>query len=243
MGRLHDQEVLIIHSTETPTQHEVRTYERVTATWLTRKPDPRGYFIAALWVLLSSLVSITYWLLGQNESYSTFRPTAERGAIFEDLDIHRLLTALFAHGDLGHLVANSLLMILLGSFFFAFFGQWRAFLASLFFGALTNLVTLVNMKPGVQLLGASGVVFWIGAAWLTLYLLIDTKRTRRQRFLRSTGVALLLFMPTQAFDPSISYTAHGVGFLLGLCWGLIYYFLHRREILHAEVRELVVETA
>lgn len=212
---------------------EVQSYERINQTWLSQKPGQVGFFIAAFWVLLTAVATAFQW--GSPLS-------VERSMVFGDKNWFPLFTAIFAHGDLAHFLSNAFLMILLGSFFFSFFGTWKAFVSAVFFGALINLITIHAMPTGVQLLGSSGVVFWIGGAWLVLYMLIDTKRRPSQRLIRSVGVALLLFMPGQAFDPSISYRAHWIGFCLGVLWGFAHYFIHRREILAAEKRELVLES-
>ena len=37
-----------------------------------------------------------------------------------------------------------------------------------------------------------------------------------QRYLRTLGVAVLLFMPSEAFDPAISNRTHLAGFFLGV---------------------------
>jgi rhomboid protease GluP len=58
---------------------------------------------------------------------------------------------------------------------------------------------------------------------------------------RAGGVALGLFMPAEAFDPSISYASHLTGFSLGLVCALIYFLFNRDKIQRAEIRETVVE--
>ena len=88
----------------------------------------------------------------------------------------------------------------------------------------------------------SGVVYWMGGAWLALYFNLDLIRTKLQRALRIGGVALGVFFPASAFDPAISYSAHLVGFLLGLAFGIIYFELRRTTFEKAIVTETIVET-
>ena len=97
------------------------------------------------------------------------------------------------------------------------------------------------MPPTIQLIGASGIVFWMGGFWLVLYYFLDTRRSLAQRTFRSIGVGLLLFMPAEAFDAGVSYQTHFVGFSLGVLCGLIYYWLKRSRFRSAEVIETVIE--
>jgi len=86
------------------------------------------------------------------------------------------------------------------------------------------------MPRETTLIGASGVVFWMGGAWLALYVMIEVRRTLKQRLLRALGVGLLLFFPSEAFDPQVSYLTHAVGFAMGLVSGLLVYFINRKKI-------------
>jgi hypothetical protein len=55
-------------------------------------------------------------------------------------------------------------------------------------------------------------------------------------------VALALFAPTEAFDPSISYASHGLGFVFGVLCGGLYYGLYRQQFLNSEDHETIYET-
>ena len=114
-------------------------------------------------------------------------------------------------------------------------------MAAFAFGGLTNWIVLSGYPPTVSLIGVSGVVYWMGGVWLSLYFALDKRRTRIQRTLRIVGVALGVFMPATAFDPSISYSAHLVGFILGLLYGVFFYFRHKDTFNRALVIETVVD--
>lgn len=47
----------------------------------------------------------------------------------------------------------------------------------------------------------------------------------------------MLFVPSEAFDPSISYRSHFMGFTLGVLFALVYYWIRRDEFLSAEIYE------
>lgn len=210
----------------------------ITGTWLSKKPAPLSAFISAVCTFLLALISLIYW---RDSLHAQSWMTASNQAVFEHLEVWRAWTALFIHADEKHLFSNSFLFFILGTFLGGHFGILVFPTLALIMGGLINLIVLAKMPPDVQLLGASGVVYWMGGTWLILYFLLDRKRTVFQRGIRAIGVGLLLFVPAEAFDPSISYLSHSIGFSSGLFCGLIYYALHRPLFLAAEVKELFKE--
>lgn len=208
----------------------------IRETWLSRRPDPMGLAVAAFSTLLLLGGSLLHWLLIER-GFSGLAASGE--AVFGRHEYWRLWTAVFAHSDAGHLLSNSLLFFILGGFLAGHFGvtlfPWLAFL----FGGVINFASVASYAPEVRLLGASGVVFWLGGTWLALYLFLDRQRSGLQRTLRSVGVALALFVPSEAFDPSVSYRTHAIGFAVGVACGLAWYAIHRRRFRAAEVVEWI----
>lgn len=140
--------------------------------------------------------------------------------VLEKHQYWRLLTALFVHSDMGHLLSNAPLFLIFGWFLYAFFG-WRAFPAvALLIGAFSNLITVYAYPPNAELLGASGMLYGMVALWLVLYLRFETTYPWGARLLRAVGVSLLLLFPT-TFRPETSYLAHLAGFILGIMAGSI----------------------
>jgi rhomboid protease GluP len=88
----------------------------------------------------------------------------------------------------------------------------------------------------VSLLGASGVVHFVGAMWVTLHVLADNREQLRARFGSALFLMLMLFIPGD-YRPNISYMGHAVGFVLGALTGLVYYRLNRERFKALEVYE------
>lgn len=210
----------------------------VRETLLSRRPDPLASLAVAFSAILIILLSILAWsdIVGAQ----AWMP-ASRRAIFQSHEYWRAWTTLFVHGDGKHLLSNLFLYFILGSFLAGYFGIFLALGAAFFFGGLVNFIVLPSMAPETRLIGLSGVVFWMGGAWLILYVLLDRKRRWMQRGLRALGVALVLFMPADTFDPSVSYKSHFVGFFLGILAGLLYFLIYRKALREAEVLEAVIE--
>lgn len=211
---------------------------RIRETWLTRKPQKGAYQIATLSTLFMILFSLIIWhnVFGWGSAF-----VASREALFVNHEWYRAWTTSLQHADFGHLFSNALLFFVFGVFLNGHYGLLLFPFLAFVFGGITNIIVLLSYGKTSSLVGASGIVYWMGGAWLVLYLLIDRRRSVWQRVLRSVGVAILLFLPSQAFDPSISYRAHAVGFVLGVFTGAIYFRIHRKKFRAAEVIEFIPE--
>jgi rhomboid protease GluP len=117
---------------------------------------------------------------------------------------------------------------------YGYFGLALFPFGALIGGALANLAVLPTYEPATELIGASGIVYWMGGAWLMLYFFVARQKARAPRWLRTVGVALLIFAP-QSFEPQVSYRVHFVGFVIGLIAGGIHFFRHRARFRAAEV--------
>ena len=194
--------------------------------------------MAAFSALALAFASLALW---HNAWHAQDWMTATHAQVFQAHQWWRAWTTLLAHANMGHLSSNSLLFFILGIFLYEYFGFWIFPLGAFAVGGVMNLLVLWTMPPDVTLLGASGVVFWMGGFWLTLYAFLERGHTVGERSLRVIGVALALFMPAETFDPGISYLSHLLGFVLGLLSGLFYFYSFRQRLQAAEVIESVIE--
>lgn len=205
----------------------------VRSHYLTRPPDPDAFYTALFSVLALLVASVVYWAdLFHAGTWMTAIPQK----VFDDHQYWRLWTALFAHVDLEHLLSNSVLFFAFGYVLNGYFGGWVFPGLPLLFGGLLNFFVLKTMPPTTALLGVSGVVYWVGAAWLTLYVCLDVRTPIARRLIKGIGVALILFIP-ETFHPSTSYLSHFLGFSFGVVWALGYYLYHRRRFLSFVVTE------
>jgi rhomboid protease GluP len=213
-------------------------YEVVRATWLTQKPKELSLTVAFISTMVLAIGSLVYLLDFESLGSLMF---ASGKLVFQDHQWWRAWTSLFAHADLGHLASNVLLFFILGFFLYGYFGTSLFPLGALIWGGLINLLVLKTYDPKMVLIGMSGVVYWMGGVWLILYFFLSRQKDTTQRWLRTLGVAILIFMPAETFQPEISYRSHLVGFVLGLVAGGWHFFWHRKRFRKAEIRETVVE--
>ena len=115
---------------------------------------------------------------------------------------------------------------------FPFFG--------LLIGGLVNLAVLHTMQPQVGLIGVSGVVNWMGGAWLALAWLIDRRESKGRRILKVVAVTIILFIP-DSFKPEVSYLSHFLGYFSGILSGIFYYIIFKKKIKLEEVVEVIYE--
>lgn len=215
-----------------------QTYTVIRQTWLSRKPSEDAQNLVFIAFAMLALGTAIYWrnLFG----WAVYVP-ASAAQVFQQHEYWRLWTTLFAHSDFGHFAANSFLFVVLGYFLGGYFGAWLFPVAAFAFGGITNAFSLATYPDDLKLIGASGVVSWMGGVWLSLYMGINRKISFGKRFLRAGAVFLVIFAPSETFDPHISYRTHMIGFALGIVWGALYFYFRRAEFRRAEVTETIVE--
>ena len=126
------------------------------------------------------------------------------------------------------LLSNSFFFFIFASLIYGYFGFLLFPAAAFLFGGLINLIVLHGMPSTTQLVGASGVVFWMGGFWLMMAFFIDRRRSVLHRSLKTLGISFVLFFPSEAFNPTTSYKAHLIGFFMGILFGLGIYGLFKK---------------
>lgn len=154
---------------------------------------------------------------------------ASKSNIFEQEEFWRIFTSTFIHADLRHLLANSLMLFILSIVTVSFYGIFFTSGFILISGAVINYITLYSHGKDISLVGASGVVFCLWGFWLILYFFLETHKTVIGRILRIGAVFLVLLVPS-SYDPQTSYRAHYIGFIVGVLFGIVYYFLNSSRL-------------
>ncbi|HRO66391.1 MAG TPA: rhomboid family intramembrane serine protease [Pseudobdellovibrionaceae bacterium] len=195
------------------------------------KPKTGGFITACLATVVLLLGTLWIWSLPDEVSQTL---SANREAVFHGGQWWRLWSALFSHSDLGHILSNGGLFFVFALLLSGYFDLLVFPVMAFLWGGLTNLIVIGTSPWEMNLIGMSGVVYWMGGVWLTLYFLLSRHLSVAQRSLRAFGVALMIFMPGEAFNPSISYKAHAVGFFSGVVFAVLYFAAHRRKFRSAE---------
>ena len=130
-----------------------------------------------------------------------------------------MISSIFVHGSIWHVLFNMISLYFLGSFFFRAAGE-RNFLAVFFLGGLAgNILFVLLANPFSTGIGASGAVFAVGGALAVLvprvrvYILFIP-------IAMPLWVAILIFF-LFSFLPRIAWQAHLGGVLAGVIAGFI----------------------
>ena len=209
----------------------------IKENWYSRKPDGSALFVTSIFTFILFAASFAF-LFGYFNS--THWMPANANSVFDKHQLWRLWTTLFAHGDLGHLMNNSLLFLPLTYLLTSYFGLYLFPLVGLLMGGLVNLIVFKTLPLDTSLIGMSGVVYYLGATWLTLFVLIDSRKSFKRRFAIALFLTVMLFAP-QTYTPQVSYLSHLLGYLSGIITATIYYLIYRQKFLAAEVKEYLIE--
>jgi rhomboid protease GluP len=149
------------------------------------------------------------------------------GAINSEIAFHdqwwRLLTAMFLHVGLLHLMLNLWALFQLGYLFEMIFGSWRFLLTYFVAGLAASYSSFLNIGPFGLSAGASGAIFGILGA-----LIISLRRSpvwRHEPWARGLIRQLVIWAGINiviGFSfPAIDNAAHLGGFAAGLVLGLL----------------------
>jgi len=183
--------------------------------YLQEKPNLASLNPALVIFLCFTFLSLMYWNDPQHKQF-----WASQDSVFVQKEYWRVLTSLFVHADLMHLLNNSLLFIIFGTLLFFYFGTLVFPLASFVVGVCTTLTSIHYHNPKIHLLGASGMIYGMVAMWIVFYVKYDILYSIPLRILRVVGFSLVILFPT-SFQIEVDYIAHAIGFAYGLIAGVI----------------------
>lgn len=143
-----------------------------------------------------------------------------------------LVTAIFVHGSIAHLLGNMLFLFVFGNTLEKQIGS-NAHLAVFFTGGLTAfLLSVPFFPPNEGMIGASAAIFTLAAA-----VMLTRPLKFSWLFLAPQGlIAIIYFMynafaisnPSllgefgQTYDPTVAYVAHIIGFSAGIPFGIAF---------------------
>lgn len=181
----------------------------------------RGFRLNVIWLLIAVNLLLfvativeqdLVWLLGLQPAGFLIRPWT-------------IVTNLFIHGGIGHILANMLTLYFFGSYLLRLIGV-RNFLIIYFCGGiLGNIFYILLASPFSIAVGASGAVFALGGA-------LTVMRPRLRVFIFPIPVPLPLWVAViggfliLSLFPHVAWQAHLGGLVLGLTAG---YFFRKRE--------------
>ena len=204
----------------------------------------------ASFIVLSVFVSIVVFILlfvdEQIITYFALRPsTIARGD-----SLWTLLTHMFVHGGLGHLVLNMLVLFSLGTLAERIIGRKRFIFLYLGAGILAGLSSVVLSlsfgttpigerivgNPDVFMVGASGAIFALAGLYVVLlphirFMIIFLPFFSLPAWLMVPLMLVFIWVISILGNWPIGNVAHASGFLVGMFYGFYLRFIYRKKIL------------
>jgi rhomboid protease GluP len=209
---------------------------KLVKTLLSKRPG-HGSFIVGL---VSFMVLVLVYQLNFMQILPPDLMSASSKQVFQDQEYWRAFTTTFIHADYNHLMMNSAFFSILALLLHTYYGSFIFPVVSVIIGGIINLIVLKTYPSHVTLVGISGVVYFMAAFWLTLYVFTERRLSILRRMINSTALSLIFFFP-QVIEPQVSYSAHAVGFALGVPGAMTYFAAMRDCIRSHEVWEVVPE--
>lgn len=150
--------------------------------------------------------------------------------VFQKHQYYRLFTSLFLHSDLDHIFNNMLVLLIIGRYLENYVGQIRyliIYFSSGIIAGCTSMVYNMIQNNTVVSIGASGAIFGLMGALLTIVLL---KKGRRQELNVRQILFMVLFSLYGGFtSQGVDNAAHVGGFLGGILITAILCIKERRN--------------
>jgi len=140
--------------------------------------------------------------------------------IINELEIWRLFTSMFLHGDALHLFSNMVSLLIFGAYVELNYSKYQFIIIYIISGLVGSFFSMLLLPPYTASLGASGAIFGlIGAAFSILIVQRDIP-------LIFLGLIYVFYFVFSSFSPNVNYLAHIFGLLAGLIIG---YFFKRNK--------------
>jgi membrane associated rhomboid family serine protease len=146
-----------------------------------------------------------------------------------------LITALFLHANLWHLIGNGLFLLIFGVPAERALGPWRLLVVFLVGGALANLAAALLMEsPGRVIIGASGGISALVGAYLVLFpkarlgvvvplgLWLEFVRAPAALLIGLWALLQLIFSFVGPSFGAVAWWAHLAGFVIGAIMALAF---------------------
>jgi membrane associated rhomboid family serine protease len=133
-----------------------------------------------------------------------------------------VITALFIHGDLIHLLGNIIFLYVFGNTLESFIGTKRMLVTFFIGGIFTFLISTLFYPPNIPMIGASAAIFTLAA----VSMLVKPLKTSVLFLFLPVGLVAILYFIFNLFQvyygifSNIAYISHVIGFLIGIPIGI-----------------------
>lgn len=171
------------------------------------------------WILLLCiLTSVLFWYYASDIIFSYLAFSLEN---FLDGRIWTMVTALFLHGDVAHLLGNIMFLFVFGNTLENELKAGKTLSAFFIGGTVSFLLSTLFYDPSTYLIGASAAIFT-----LTAIVMLVKPLKFSFFFLMPQGLVAIIYFAYNViavnfgFQGNVAYVSHVIGFLIGMPFGI-----------------------
>ncbi|EIF51103.1 hypothetical protein SULAR_07038 [Sulfurovum sp. AR] len=190
------------------------------------KGDIQRYRLTYILLASSSVVYLFSALLSQSLSDMDMQVLVDMGALFGPLTVlkgewWRLLTAMFLHGGMTHLLMNMFSLYLVGRGAEMYFDT-KSYLSIYFFSGIIGGLVSLYIHPVSVGVGASGAIFGVFGALAGFFLAHREKiASHTKAFMKDFSIIIAINLVIGFSIPSIDVSAHIGGLIVGFIGGFV----------------------
>lgn len=182
--------------------------------------DASNFKEARITIFLISINVLLYFFFSYAFEDLFYQLVQINSKIIVELEIWRLFSSMFLHGDIMHLFSNMIALLLFGTYVELNFSKFEFLLIYFISGLIGSIFSLYLLPFNAISLGASGAIFGLIGATLSLVIV------ERDTPLIILGLFYVFYFVFSSFSPEINYFAHIFGLLGGFSTG---YALKRKK--------------
>ncbi len=188
--------------------------------------DIARYRLTYVLIILNSTLFVLTAFLSRSLESIDLDLLVELGALFGPLSVldaqwWRLLSAMFLHGGMTHILMNMFSLYLVGRSAERFF-DFSSYLSIYLFSGLAGGLASLYMHPASVGVGASGAIFGLFGALAGFFLAHKEQlATHAKAFMKDFGVIILLNLVIGLSIPSVDLSAHIGGLVAGFLGGFL----------------------
>lgn len=178
--------------------------------------------IAFLYLEIAGSSQDIYFMV---ESGAVFAP-----AVVYEKQYYRLLTAVFMHFGIDHIINNMIVLFALGDNLERAFGHVKYLILYLVCGVGSNLISMMIDGPDSMIVsaGASGAIF--GVVGGLVYAVLINKGRLEDLSMRQLVVMVALSLYLGFTESGVDNAAHIAGLVLGILLGMILYRKPKKDV-------------
>lgn len=190
------------------------------------KADIQRYTLTYILIASSSVIYLFSAFLSQSLIDMDRQTLVDMGALFGPYTVlkgewWRLLTAMFLHGGMTHLLMNMFSLYLIGRGAEMYFDT-KSYLSIYFFSGLIGGLVSLYMHPVSVGVGASGAIFGVFGALAGFFLAHRDKiASHSKAFMKDFGIIIAINLVIGLSIPSIDVSAHIGGLIVGFIGGFV----------------------